>query len=217
MPEACCKPDYDAAFDAHTARRQAMAYRQQGATGTTRRLIDAITEAGVDGSTALDVGGGVGIIGLELLAAGADFSTEVEASRAYIAVAEHEARRRGFGERTTFRHGDFVEIAGEIPAADVVTLDRVVCCYGDWPAMVDRSVERARRLIGLVYPNDRWWVRLAIRIANLTLRMMRQSFRVYAHPERAIDARIRRAGFARRLHHRGWLWQTVLYQREVVT
>jgi magnesium-protoporphyrin O-methyltransferase len=217
MPVDCCKPDYDAIFDARTARREAIAYRREGAKGTTRRLIDAIKEAGVDGSTTLDVGGGVGIIGLELLAAGAASSIEVDASRAYIAVAEHEAKRRGFGERTTFRHGDFVEIAEEIPAADVVTLDRVVCCYGDWPAMVDRSVERARRLIGLVYPNDRWWTRLAIRIGNLTLRMMRQSFRVYVHPERAIDARIRSAGFERRLHHRGWVWQTVVYERELVT
>jgi hypothetical protein len=217
MPDACCKPDYDAAFDARTARRQAMAYRREGATGTTRRLIDAIKEAGVEGSTALDVGGGVGVIGLELLAAGAASSTEVEASRPYIAVAEHEARRRGFGERTTFRHGDFVEIAGEIPAADVVTLDRVICCYRDWPAMVDRSVERARRLVGLVYPNDRWWTRIAMHIGNLTLRMMRQSFRGYIHPERAIDARIRGVGFEPRLHHRGWVWQTVVYERGLVT
>ncbi|MCA1571496.1 MAG: SAM-dependent methyltransferase, partial [Chloroflexi bacterium] len=71
MPASCCKPDYDAAFDARTARRQLTAYRRSGASGSTLRLVKAIRDAGARGSTVLDIGGGVGIIGLELLAAGA--------------------------------------------------------------------------------------------------------------------------------------------------
>lgn len=213
MPDTCCRPDYDAAFDARTARRQALAYRRDGPKGATRRLIEAIKALGVGGGTALDIGGGVGVIGLELLAAGAASTTEVDASRPSIEVAQHEARRRGLGDRARFRHGDFVEIADEIDAADVVTLDRVICCYGDWPAMVDRATERARRILGLVYPNDRWWNRVAVGIANLLLRLSGRSFRGYIHTERGVDARIRAAGFEPRTHHRGWLWQTVVYER----
>jgi magnesium-protoporphyrin O-methyltransferase len=213
MPPSCCDADYDAVFDARTAHRDLTAYRRSGPTGSTSRLIDAIKAAGVDGATVLDIGGGVGVIGFELLAAGADRLTDVDAARAYVAVARHEARRLGLEERTTFHHGDFVALADEVEAADVVTLDRVICCYGDWAALVDRSVAHARRLYGLVYPNDRWWTRVAIWMGNLTFRFSRHSYRGYVHPERAIDARIRDAGFGRRLHHRGWLWQTVLYER----
>lgn len=213
MPPACCDVDYDAMFDARSARRELTEYRRSGPTGSTRRLIDSLKAGGVEGASILDIGGGVGVVGFELLAAGADRLTDVDAARAYVAVARREARRRGLEERATFHHGDFVALADEIEAADVVTLDRVVCCYGDWAALVDRSVAHARRIYGLVYPNDRWWTRAAIWMGNLSLRFSGQSYRGYVHPERAIDARIRDAGFERRVHHRGWLWQTAVYQR----
>ena len=40
--------------------------------------------------------------------------------------------RLGDGDRdgrVTFLHGDFLTLASTIPAADLVTLDRVLCCY----------------------------------------------------------------------------------------
>ena len=125
-------------FDARTARRELIAYRRSGPTGSTRRLIEAIRDAGVDGATLLDIGGGVGVVGFELVASGAERLTQVDASRAYAAVARREAARRGLDDRATYRHGDFVALADEIEPADVVTLDRVVCCYGDWAALVDQ-------------------------------------------------------------------------------
>jgi magnesium-protoporphyrin O-methyltransferase len=213
MPPSCCDADYDAMFDARSAHRQLAAYRRSGPMGSTRRLIDAIQAAGADGQTVLDIGGGVEVVGFELLAAGADRLTGVDAARAHVAIARREAARRGLDDRVTFRHGDFVALADELDAADIVTLDRVICCYGDWPALVDRSVERARRLYGLVYPTDRWWTRAAIGLGNLWMRLSRRSFRGYVHPERAVDTRIRAAGFERRSHHRGWLWQTAVYSR----
>ena len=213
MPPSCCDVDYDRVFDARSARRELTEYRRSGPMGSTRRLIDAIKSVGIERATVLDIGGGVGVIGFELLAAGADRLTDVDAARAYVAVARREAARRGLDQRATFHHGDFVALADEVESADIVTLDRVVCCYGDWTALVDRSVAHARRIYGLVYPNDRWWTRAAIWMGNLSLRVSRQSYRGYVHPERAIDARIRDAGFERRTHHRGWVWQTAVYQR----
>lgn len=213
MPTTCCTVDYDAAFDARTARRDLVAYRRDGATGSTKRLIDELNKNGVAGASVLDIGGGVGVVGFELLAAGADRLTAVEASRAYVAVARREAKRRGLEDRATFLHADIVGLADDLEPADIVALDRVVCCYGDWPALVDRSLARARRSYGLVYPSDRWWTHFGVWVGNLTLRLSRQSYRGYVHPERAIDERIRAAGFERRSHHRGWLWQTVVYER----
>ncbi len=213
MTQSCCQPDYDAAFDARSARRQLSAYRRSGPQGSTSRLLDAVKADGVSHATVLDIGAGIGVIGLEMLAAGAAAVTNVDAARPYVAAGRHEIERRHLSDRATFEHGDFVELAGHIEAADIVTLHRVVCCYGDWTALIDASVARARRLYGLVLPNDRWWVRLAIRCGNLVVRLSGQSFRGYVHPERRIDARIRAAGFERRLHHRGWVWQTLVYER----
>jgi magnesium-protoporphyrin O-methyltransferase len=213
VPPRCCEPDYDALFDERAARRELAAYQRNGPTGTTRRLIEAIRLEGVVGASVLDIGGGVGIIGAELLGCGASTMTDVDASHAYAATARAELERRGFGDRISVRHGDFVRLAGDTAPADIVTLDRVVCCYGDWATLIDRSTERAHRLIGLVYPNDRWWMRLVVGTGNLVIRLFRQQFRFYIHPEREIDARIRGGGFERHFRHRSIGWQTVLYRR----
>jgi magnesium-protoporphyrin O-methyltransferase len=213
MSPDCCRPDYDAVFDDRTARRELAAYRRKGATGMTRDLVTAIRDAGVRDASILDIGGGVGVIGAELLSSGAASLVDVDASAPYLAAARSEIDRRGFGDRATFRGGDFVELAGEIDAADVVTLDRVICCYGDWVALVDRSVAHSRRLYGLVFPRDRWVMRVIVAAGNLGLRLFRQRFHFYVHPERDIDARIRAAGFEPIHHRRGLAWQSVLYRR----
>lgn len=213
MPPDCCRPDYDAIFDDGAARRELRAYQRRGATGSTRTLVNAIRKQGVDGASLLDVGGGVGVIGAELLTSGAASLVDVDASRAYLEAARSEIYRRGYADRATFEYGDAVELAPRIEPVDVVTLDRVICCYPDWVALVDATVGRSRRLYGLVYPRDRWWVRAAGRLGNLGLRLFRQSFRFHVHPERAVDARIRAAGFEPLLDERGLAWQTVLYRR----
>jgi magnesium-protoporphyrin O-methyltransferase len=213
MPQSCCRPDYDALFDEKMANGDLDDYRKHGAQGETRDLIEAVKQRGVDGATLLDIGGGVGVIGQELLAAGAAHLTDVDASHAFLEAARWLAGARGTAERAEYHFGDFVELAPAVPPADVVTLDRVICCYPDWPALIDASVSHARRLYGLVYPVDRWWLRAGAWLGNLFLRITRQSFRFYIHPSRSVDARVRGAGFARVLRRRGLLWQVVLYER----
>ena len=213
MSHDCCRPDYDAVFGDRAARRELAAYRRKGVDGTTRDLVQAIREAGVRDASVLDIGGGVGVIGAELLGSGASSLVDVDASRPYLAAAQSEMERRGFADRSTFRHGDFVELADEIDPADVVTLDRVICCYGDWVGLVDRSTARARRLYGVVLPRDRWMVRVVVAASNVGLRLFRQRFHFYVHPDRAIDERIRNAGFEPIHHRRGLAWQSVLYRR----
>lgn len=213
MPGGCCEPDYDLTFDERTARRELAAYRRSGASGTTRRLIEAIRSEGVDGATVLDIGSGVGVIGMELLASGALRLIDVDAARAYVDAARAEAQRRGLAEQATFVRGDFVEVAPDIAPADVVTLDRVICCYGDWRSLVDRSAERARRLYGVVFPVERWWMRLIVGAGNLAMRVVGRRFRFYVHPEREVDGRIRGHGFRRVRERRGLAWQTILYAR----
>jgi magnesium-protoporphyrin O-methyltransferase len=215
MPDSCCRPDFDALFDSRMANRDLEDYRRNGAEGGTRELVAAIIERGVEGATLLDIGGGVGVIGQELLAAGASHLTDVDASRAYLDAARWLAEQRGTAGRAAYHYGDFVTLAPAVAPADVVTLDRVVCCYPDWRALVDASAAKAQRLYGLVYPIDRWWIRFGATLGNAALGLMRQSFRFHVHPTRAVDARVREAGFQRVFRRRGWIWQVVLYQRPI--
>jgi hypothetical protein len=97
--------------------------------------------------------------------------------------------------------------------ADVVTLDRVICCYHDVHSLVSRSAKQARRLYGLVYPLDRWWTRSAFWIMNLVTRLQRSDYRAYVHSEELVDRLIREAGLELRYHHAGMVWQTAVYAR----
>jgi magnesium-protoporphyrin O-methyltransferase len=61
----------------------------------THLLLDGVKAVGVEGATLLDIGGGVGVVQLELLSVGALRATEVGASSAFLHVARTEAQRRG--------------------------------------------------------------------------------------------------------------------------
>src|SRR5919106_2843550 len=213
MARNCCHPDYDALFNEGMARRELDVYRRKGASGPTRRLIKELVAEGVEGATLLDIGGGIGAIQHELLEAGAARSLDIDASRAYLAAARDEADMRGFGDRVAHRYGDFVALANEVEPVDIVTLDRVICCYADMPGLVGRSADRARRLYGLVYPVDRWWTRLGARLVNAAMALFRQSFRFHVHAPPAVDALLTTRGFQRHRHRGGLIWDMLLFPR----
>lgn len=213
MTPECCRVDYDAMFDTEEARRDLLHYRANGADPSTRRLVDALLAEGVEGATLLDIGGGVGAIQLEMLAAGAATATDVDASSAYLSVAESEAAERGFRGRTRYLHGDFARLADQVEPADVVTLDRVICCYPDARALIGRSAAKARRLYGLVHPVDRWWTRALVRLGNLGYRIFRNPYRIHVHPQSLIDRLVADAGLRPIVQHDARFWRTAVYHR----
>jgi SAM-dependent methyltransferase len=199
-------------FGHDIARRELRRFLRWGPRKSTRLLLQAIGPE-VAGSSVLDVGGGVGVIHHELLDQGARSATQVDASPAYITVSRGEAIRRGHGDRVAYVEGDFVELAPTLPPADVVTLDRVICCYPDMPALVSRSAALAERVYAVVYPRANWFMRLGTRLANTWLRFRRSSFRVFIHSPTAIDDIVRAEGFARRYAGRTLLWEAVVFER----
>lgn len=210
----CCQCEgIERLFGKQEAMYKLRVYLRRGPAWTTRLLLDALRAEGVDGASLLDIGSGVGVIPLELLSAGLRSATDVDASGEYIAVARAETQRRGYDGRITYHHGNFVELAPEIEPADVVTLDRVVCCYHDMPALVGASAAKAQRLYGLVYPRDDWWTRSFSAIENAMFRMRRHPYRSFVHSTALVDATVRRAGLERRSLRRNAFWQVVVYTR----
>lgn len=210
---SCCKPDYDTVFSEKRARKDLKRYRRKGPDETTRLLIDALRSVGIQGKTLLDIGGGIGVIDHELLAAGAASAVHVEASEASAAAAASEATRRGSAGRVEFRRGDFVALADGIPEADVVTLDRVICCYSDMDQLVTASAAHARLLYGIVIPRERRLTRLIQAGINLVFRVTRNPFRFYVHPIRDIDRRVERAGLTLRSVTDTLIWRVAVYHR----
>jgi len=200
-------------FGSRTSHRDARRYRRRGPARETRWLLDAIRHRLPDSFSLLDIGGGVGAIQHELGAAGAERVEAVDASDAYLAEAREEATRQGYVERAHYRHGDFVELADGVPPATVVTLDRVLCCYPDMPALVRLSGGRAERLYGIVVPRVRWWVRLGFVAANLWLRLRGSDFRVFLHQPAAMAAELEEMGFTQVEEERSLIWTMRLFER----
>lgn len=201
-------------FDDRVARRELRRYRRRGPSATTRRLLGALRGAGIEGASFIDVGGGVGAVQHGLMAAGASHGTHVDASGAYLAAAREEAAARGHADRVCYMEGDFVALAPQLEPADVVTLDRVLCCYHDMPALLDASASRAGRLLGLVFPREHLPMRLAFRAINAVQRLRRRPFNVFLHGTAAVEARVRRQGFHKLLHANTPLWQIHLYIKD---
>jgi SAM-dependent methyltransferase len=200
-------------FGRKTAQWELRRYRKRGPSPTTRMLIDALRRESVAGASILDVGAGVGAIYHELLASGARDAVHVDVSPEYLSVAREEAERRGHANRVEFVRGDFVDVAPARGEADIVTLDRVICCYPDMKRLVALSADKARRLLGAVYPREAWWMRVATAGVNFVMRVRRSGFRTYVHPPAAIDAVLRAHGLERRTFRRTLAWEVVVYSR----
>lgn len=210
----CCQcQGIEELFSRQYVRKELSRYRAKGPDKTTRMLTEAIQEADVDGLTLLDIGGGVGAIQHELIDAGVQDVTSVEASTAYIYAAKEEAQRRGLTNRVSYQHGNFVDLAKDIAPADIVTLDRVICCYHDMEKLVGLSAARACKLYGLVYPRDTWWMKIGLALQNFFFRLRRSPFRTFVHPTGAVEAIIGNHGLKRRYYRQTLAWQVVVFGR----
>lgn len=207
-----CDP-FAAIFDRRTAEHDRDRYRKNGPDKTTRQLIDLIRPYCGRGATVLDIGGGIGIVDRSLLTVGAGHAVLVDASRAYLDVARQEARVAGMLDRMDFVEGDFVRQAPAIDRADLVTLDRVVCCYADMEQLVALSSGLADVAYGLVLPRDRRGTRWVASLMNAWHRLRGRAYRFYVHPNARVDAIAAAAGLRPREERHTWIWRVVVYER----
>ena len=205
----CCRAGpCEQVFRPRIARRTLARYRRRGLDELELQLLQSAREVGVDGTRVLEIGGGLGTIGSELLAAGAAESEVVELVAAWEPFALELARERGLEGRTTFRVVDILDRPDEVGPADIVILNRVVCCTPDGVALTGEAASHARRALVLSFPRDVLWVRAALRGLNAGMWLLRRSYRAFVHPPAALLAAaesqgLRPAGDGRS----GLLWQ----------
>ena len=212
-PCRCCDQDFERLFDEREAEHDLADWQRHGLPGATAELIEALCADGIDGAAVLDIGAGVGMVHLELLAAGAASALDVDASTAYLAAAKGEAERRGLAGRVEYRHGDVVELAGTLPAADVVALDRVICCYPDLDRLLAAALATRPRLIGLVHPTDAAWIRASTALFNAVSALLRRHHSFFVYRRAEMDRIMREAGFVERHRGGGRFWKVTVYAR----
>jgi 2-polyprenyl-3-methyl-5-hydroxy-6-metoxy-1,4-benzoquinol methylase len=213
MAGCCSRQGYDDFFTEKIARRDASAYRRRGLDANARRIVGFLARRGVEGATVLDVGGGNGALGLELLKAGAARAITVELSSSYDATATELAREAGVEDRVERRVVDFADAAEELPEVDVAVMHRVVCCYPDGEALVAAAAGRARRLLAFSFPRRTWWTRVGASAVNVFLAARRMEYRSFIHRPDRLVAAAERAGVLATWEHDGELWRIAGFER----
>jgi Methyltransferase domain len=212
----CCTPKgYRQIFSEKNARSEARRYRREGLDGTSRRIVDLLRKHGVAGKTLLEVGGGIGAIEIELLKAGMARAVNVELTPTYETAAGQLLVEAGLTDLVERRVMDFVDAGTDIETADVVVMNRVICCYADMPRLAGVAAERARDVLVMSFPNHRWWTRLGLTFANFGFRVIRMQFRVFMHSPDLILAAAEQHGLKTSFNERGLLWQVTALERTV--
>ncbi|HET9150176.1 MAG TPA: class I SAM-dependent methyltransferase [Gemmatimonadales bacterium] len=211
----CCAHQRAAArqFDRPKAERELAAYHRRGPGLTTRRLLAGLRAVQATG-TLLDIGAGMGALTFELLADGIAHADCVEVAGGSLAVAQEEAGRRHLTRHIAWHEGDFVAIGRHLPPADIVALDKVVCCYPAFGPLLAGAAAHCRRWLALSFPRDRWVVRGSIMLENVQRRFRGSAFRGFVHPVDAMDALLCDAGFRPAHQSRSFMWHTNIYIRE---
>ena len=210
----CCQcQGIETMFDKKTAERELKRYLKKGPSKTTGMLLDAIHKEGVQGLDFLDIGGGIGAIQYDLIKAGASSGTSIEASAAYIDLVKQETLQDGFRELMDYKHGDFTTAASDVDSADIVTLDKVICCYDNMSELVTLSSKLARKIYAVIYPRDVWWTKLAILFMNFYSIVKGSSFRVFIHPTKKVEEIIFGNGLKRKYYATTLFWQVVIFTK----
>jgi magnesium-protoporphyrin O-methyltransferase len=211
----CCSANAACAefFGERMARRALRHYRRKGLDGDARTMVEWASEGGVDGASVLEVGGGIGAVAASLLDRGAGRAVNLEVVPGWEPFALELAADRGIADRSEFRVGDLLLDPGAAEPADVVALQRVVCCNPEGVRLAGLAARLARRTLVLSYPRDVVWTRWGVAAANALERLRGQSFRAFVHPPPAILAAAVAEGLEIAHRERGAVWESAALRR----
>ncbi len=188
------------------AESEARRYRRRGLDATSRRIVEFVKSQGIEGRTVLEVGGGIGAVQIELLKAGAARAVNVELIPTYEPTAMRLLEEAGLSGRVERTVLDFAQAAEQVARADVVVLNRVLCCYPDMPRLAIAAADHASHVMVMSYPKWAWWTRAGLGVSNLVLALMRREFHIFVHRPDQIIATSERQGLRTVLNKTGVLW-----------
>jgi predicted RNA methylase len=197
----CCDPtSYNRLFNDREAKRRLKNYRKRGLDPMATQLVEYMEQRGVEGRSVLEIGGGVGDLQVELLKVGASHSVNVELSTEYENAATTLMESEDLVGRMDRRLGDFVEQGDSVATADIVVLNRVICCY-PWMSRL------------MVVPRDRIASRAFVAIGNVINRLIGNGFRAYVHSVSDIEQLAADAGLHQVFSSKAFVWKGMVFER----
>jgi hypothetical protein len=210
----CCRAALcEEMFKPQTARKSLERYRRKGLGALERQMVAGIPARDLDGARVVEIGGGIGTIQAELLAAGAGEGEVVELVSAYEPYARELAHEKGLDARSRFRVADVLAQPETVRPAAIVVLNRVVCCSPEGVRLTEVAARLAERMLILSFPRDRVLVRLVASAINGVQRLMGRSFRVFLHSRAALCASAEAQGFLPADSGRNIAWEFIALRR----
>ena len=210
----CCEPSgYRHLFNTKEADGKLKRYLKNGTNTVATRLVDALVSDGVDDQTVIDVGCGIGILYSELIEQGAKSATGVEMSDGYEKTARQLHELKGVTGRVKRVTLDFTEAGDSVAPADIVVLDRVVCCYPDWEKLLTSVTEHATGRVAFSFPRETLLPRLGLSLFNLWLRIRKVDFEAFVHPIDQMLALMEAKGFTQTFNTNSPRWQGVIFEK----
>lgn len=218
MNDSCCQPenvnDLTNRFDRVKAEEAAKDYADDGLTERGEKLIAYLDTETPGFASVLDIGCGVGALHQEMLLRGlVRKAVGVDASASSLEQAANNSENQGLSKKTRYIEGDFALDPSLAKAADVVVMDRVVCCYPELEALLEPAAAKAKHYLLLSYPRDAILERFFFFMSRLQHIVTRSKFRLYYHEPKKIKELVEKAGFHSVQEDREGEWQLSVYER----
>jgi len=211
IKEHCCGADL--LFDEKTAIKQYKSYLKKGPSRVSKRIIGQM-EKGPLGDSLIDVGGGIGAIQWWFLQNGGEKSYGIDASSGYSHLAKEHASKNNYEKSTQFLIGDFVDQKNLLPQVDHVTMDKVICCYPDYNAIIDLACQKATKSISLSYPMDGWIADAFRAIGVLVIKLKGIPFKPYIHRVSSLRSTFEKNGFKLKEQDLAFPWHVETYVKD---
>ena len=96
-------------------------------------------------------------------------------------------------------------------------MDKVLCCYPDYDALLKNASDSSKLMLGLVMPRDEGWMKPFMRFGaamiNLVERLRKTGFKFYLHPLDSINRQLVERGFERVEKSTSRVWLIYLYRK----
>lgn len=206
--------DLDNFFDERYQLRAADRYLKYGLDSKSSALVAPVLPH-LDGSqTILEVGCGAGMVHQDLLRQNkVGRAIGVDVSSAGIKVANRNASTFGLSDRIEYHAVDFAQNAELFASAELVVMDRVICCYPHLDLLLGQAAERASNYLAISFPVENFVSKFAIQAFTLALKLIGQTYHPYLHGHQKIQHTVEKAGLRLIHQDRRSIWTMMVFER----
>lgn len=213
---SCCQNkdinNLDSTFTSKRAQQDAQAYLKKGLEKRAQQMIAPLQ--GKQLHSILDIGCGAGAVHHELLRQGiGKTAVGIDASSAFIAAAQNNGQHLQLTQQLVYHQADFAQTAEQFDAADIVILDRVICCYPHLDKLFGQAAIHTKHYLVASFPLDNWWLKLPFQLIDSMLSLFRSGYHPYLHAHDRIEAIARQAGLKPMHKSRHWMWQLMVWEK----